>query len=143
MTARGAFFAWQDRPASHRQQLDLVYLAHFRTTFALSNGTHRSARPHQDLVDEGEETRTHRTARLLHETQLIARQKRRFKRTTGSEHAWPVASNLVAQNFTAAGPDRKWRENISYIWTAEGRLSLAVVLDSSPGPSWAGPRVTA
>ncbi|MCC4300363.1 DDE-type integrase/transposase/recombinase, partial [Aurantimonas coralicida] len=53
----------------------------------------------------------------------------RFKRTTDSEHAWPVAPNLVAQDFTAHGPDRKWGADISYIWTAEGWLYLAIVLD--------------
>jgi HTH-like domain len=108
---------------------DGVYLAHIRTAFALSNGTYGSPRMHRDLVDEGHEIGRHRTARLMRENQLIARQKRRFKRTTDSEHAWPVTPNLVAQDFTADGPDRKWAADISYIWTAEGWLYLAVVLD--------------
>ena len=59
------------------------------------------------LVDEGHEIGRHRTACLMRENQLIARQKRRLKRTTYSEHAWPVAPNLVAQDFAADGPDRK------------------------------------
>jgi putative transposase len=84
---------------------------------------------HRDLKDEGHKIGRHRTARLMRENQLIARQKRRFKRTTDSEHAWPVAPNLVAQDFTAGGPDRKWGADISYIWTAEGWLYLAIVLD--------------
>jgi putative transposase len=127
--SQSGFFAWQDRPACRRQQQDMVYLAHIRTAFALSNGTYGSPRMHRDLVDEGHEIGRHRTARLMRENQLIARQKRRFKRTTDSEHAWPVAPNLVAQDFTADGPDRKWGADISYIWTAEGWLYLAVVLD--------------
>jgi putative transposase len=106
--SQSGFFAWQDRPACRRQQQDMVYLAHIRTAFALSNGTYGSPRMHRDLVDEGHEIGRHRTARLMRENQLIARQKRRFKRTTDSEHAWPVAPNLVAQDFTADGPDRKW-----------------------------------
>ncbi len=127
--SQSGFFAWQDRPACRRQQQDMVYLAHIRTAFALSNGTYGSPRMHRDLVDEGHEIGRHRTARLMRENQLIARQKRRFKRTTDSEHAWPVAPNLVAQDFTAHGPDRKWGADISYIWTAEGWLYLAIVLD--------------
>lgn len=127
--SQSGFFAWQDRPACRRQQQDMVYLAHIRTAFALSNGTYGSPRMHRDLVDEGHEIGRHRTARLMGENRLIARQKRRFKRTTDSEHAWPVAPNLVAQDFTADGPDRKWGADISYIWTAEGWLYLAVVLD--------------
>lgn len=138
--SQSGFFAWQDRPACRRQQQDMVYLAHIRTAFSLSNGTYGSPRMHRDLVDEGHEIGRHRTGRLMRETQLIARQKRRFKRTTYSEHAWPVAPNLVAQDFTADGPDRKWGADISYIWTGEGWLYLAIVLDifsrpSPPGPS--------
>ncbi|WP_397294328.1 IS3 family transposase [Paracoccus yeei] len=127
--SQSGFFAWQERPACRRQQQDMVYLAHIRTAFALSNGTYGSPRMHRDLVDEGHEIGRHRTARLMRENQLIARQKRRFKRTTDCEHAWPVAPNLVAQDFTADGPDRKWGADISYIWTAEGWLYLAIVLD--------------
>ncbi len=80
--SQSGFFAWQDRPACRRQQQDMVYLAHIRTAFALSNGTYGSPRMHRDLVDEGHEIGRHRTARLMRENQLIARQKRRFKRTT-------------------------------------------------------------
>jgi putative transposase len=127
--SQSGFFAWQKRPACRRQQQDMVHLAYIRTAFALSNGTYGSPRIHRDLVDEGHEIGHHRTARLMGENQLIAPQKRRFKRTTDSEHAWPVAPNVVAQNFTADGPDRKWEADISCIWTAEGWLYLAVVLE--------------
>ena len=127
--SQSGFFAWQERPACRRQQQDMVYLAHIRTAYALSNGTYGSPRMQRDLVDEGHEIGRHRTARLMRQNQLIARQKRRFKRTTDSEHAWPVAPNLIAQDFAADGPDRKWGADISYIWTAEGWLYLAVVLD--------------
>ena len=58
-----------------------------------------------------------------------ARQKRRFKRTTDSEHAWPIAPNLLEQDFTATRPDEKWGADISYVWTREGWLYLAVVVD--------------
>ncbi|PTM95987.1 transposase, partial [Rhodovulum imhoffii] len=76
--SQSGFFAWQNRPACRRQQQDMVYLAHIRTAFALSNGTYGSPRMHRDLVDEGHEIGRHRTARLMRENQLIARQKRRF-----------------------------------------------------------------
>lgn len=83
--SQSGFFAWQERPACRRQQQDMVYLAHIRTAFALSKGTYDSPRMHRDLVDDGHEIGRHRTARLMRENQLIARQKRRFKRTTDSE----------------------------------------------------------
>ena len=68
---------------------------------------------------------------------LKARQKTRFKKTTDSDHGGPVAPNVLDQDFTADGPDEKWgvmrdacfQHDISYVWTAEGWLYLAIVLD--------------
>jgi putative transposase len=60
---------------------------------------------------------------------LSARRKRRFRRTTDSAHPFPVAPNLLGRDFTAAAPDRVWLADLTYIWTAEGWLYLAVVLD--------------
>lgn len=127
--SQSGFFAWRGRPACHRQRQDMIHLAHIRTAFALSNGTYGSPRMHRDLVDEGHQIERHRTARLMKEKRLVARQKRRFKRTTDSEHAWPIAPNHVVQDFSAEAPDRKWGADISYVWTAEGWLYLAVIID--------------
>jgi len=63
------------------------------------------------------------------ENGLKARQKRRFKRTTDSHHAFPIAPNLLEQDFSATRPNQKWNADISYVWTGEGWLYLAVVLD--------------
>src|SRR5258707_12203886 len=73
---------------------------------------------------------------------LRARQKRRFKRTTDSHHAWPVAPNLLDQDFAATGPDKKWGADISYVWTREGWLYLAVVIDLFALGSSAGQQAT-
>ena len=83
--SHSGFLAWQDRPACRRQQQDMVYLVHIRTAFALSIGTYGSPRMHRDLVDDGHEIGRHRAARLMRKNPLIARQKRRFKRTTEFE----------------------------------------------------------
>jgi putative transposase len=68
-------------------------------------------------------------ARLMRDNGLKALQKRRFKRTTDSQHANPVAPNLLEQDFTATGPNQKWGSDISYVWTAGGWLYLAIVVD--------------
>jgi putative transposase len=60
---------------------------------------------------------------------LQANQKRRFKKTTDSHHGGPVAANLLDQDFSCAGVDEKWGVDISYVWTAEGWLYLAIVRD--------------
>ncbi len=127
--SESGFFAWKGRPASQRQRDDMVYLAHIRTAFELSNRTYGSPRMHRELVDEGLPIGRRRTARLMRENGLAARQKRRFKRTTDSTHTWPIAPNLLDQDFAAEAPDKKWSADISYIWTAEGWLYLAVLID--------------
>src|SRR4051794_14163704 len=70
-----------------------------------------------------------RVARLMRGMGLWARRRRRFRRTTDSAHAFPVAPNLLGRDFTASAPDRVWLADLTYIWTAEGWLYLAVVLD--------------
>ena len=68
-------------------------------------------------------------ARLMKDNGLQARQKRRFKCTTDSQHGYPVYPNLLQQDFTATRPNEKWGVDISYVWTREGWLYLAVVID--------------
>jgi len=127
--SQSGYFAWKGRPACRRQHEDMVLLAHVRSAFALSNGTYGSPRMTRDLRDDGLHVGRRRTARLMRENGLQARQKRRFTRTTDSQHAWPVAPNLIDQDFRAERPDQKWGADISYVWTREGWLYLAVVID--------------
>ena len=63
--SESGFFAWQGRPASQRQRDDMIYLAHIRTAFELSNRTYGSPRMHRELVDEGLPIGRRRTARLM------------------------------------------------------------------------------
>jgi putative transposase len=127
--SQSGYFAWKGRPACRRQREDMVLLAHVRSAFTLSNGTYGSPRMTRELRDRGLAVGRRRTARLMRENGLKARQKRRFRRTTDSHHAWPVAPNLLDQDFAATRPDEKWGADISYIWTREGWLYLAVVID--------------
>lgn len=122
-------FAWKERPACRRQRDDMVLLAHVRSAFALSSGTYGSPRMTYELRDHGLAIGRRRVARLMRENGLRARQKRRFKRTTDSLHAFPIAPNLLDQDFTATGPNQKWGADISYVWTREGWLYLAVIID--------------
>jgi putative transposase len=127
--SQSGYFAWKGRPPCRRQHEDMVLLAHVRSAFALSNGTYGSPRMTRELQDSGLAVGRRRTASLMRENGLRARQKRRFKRATDSHHARPVAPNLLDQDFAAEGPDQKWGSDISYIWTRQGWLYLAVVID--------------
>jgi putative transposase len=94
--SQSGYFAWRGRLACRRQRDDMVLLAHVRSAFALSNATTcGSPRMTRELRDSGLRVGRRRTARLMRDNGLQARQKRRFKRTTDSQHAWPVAPNLL------------------------------------------------
>lgn len=123
------FYAWKRRGPSRRQLDDMVLLAHIRSQFAISHETYGSPRMHVELREDGVEVGRHRVARLMRENGLKALQKRRFKKTTDSAHGGPVAPNVLEQDFAAERPDQKWGADISYIWTAEGWLYLAIVVD--------------
>ncbi len=123
------YYAWKRRGPSRRQLDDMILLAHIRAHFRASNGTYGSPRMHVDLREEGLHIGRHRTARLMRDNGMKANQKRRFKNTTDSNHASPIAPNILDQDFACEQPDRKWGVDISYIWTLEGWLYLAIVLD--------------
>ena len=80
--SQSGYFAWRGRPACRRQREDMVLLAHLRSAFALSNGTYGSPRMTRELQDDGLKVGRRRTARLMRENGLRARQTRRFKCTT-------------------------------------------------------------
>src|ERR1700733_10359589 len=127
--SQSGYFAWRSRLACRRQHDDMVLLAHVWSAVAVSSGTYGSPRMTRELRDGGLMVGRRRIAHLMRDNGLRARQKRRFKRTTDSHHAWPVAPNLLDQDFTATGPDKKWGADISYVWTREGWLYLAVIID--------------
>ena len=112
--SQSGYFAWRSRPACQRQRDDLVLLAHVRSAFRESNGIYGSPRMTRELQDQGLPIGRRRTARLMRENGLKARQKCRFKRTTDSHHAFPVAPNLLEQDFSAERPNQKWAADISY-----------------------------
>ena len=108
---------------------DMVILAHIRAQFSASNESYGSPRMHAELREDGVKAGRHRIARLMRDNGLKARQRRRFRKTTDSDHGGPVAPNILDQDFSCDGPDQKWGVDISYIWTNEGWLYLAIVVD--------------
>ena len=65
----------------------------------------------------------------MRENWIVVGRTRKFKATTESDHTFNIAPNLLDRNFTADGPNQKWAGDISYIWTREEWLHLAVILD--------------
>jgi putative transposase len=82
-------------------------LTHVRSAFTLPNNTYGSPRMTRDLQDKGFAIGRRRTARLMRENHQQARHKRRFKRPTNSQHSWPLAPNIINQDFAEARLDEK------------------------------------
>ena len=121
--------AWRRRPPSRRQRDDMVLLAHIREQQCLSLGSYGRPRMTAELQELGLPVGERRVGRLMKENGICAVRTRKYKRTTDSDHAFNIAPNLLDQDFSATGPNQKWAGDISYIWTGEGWLYLAVIID--------------
>ncbi len=128
VTPRG-YRAWRNRPASRPQREDMVLLAHIREQHRLSLSSYGRPRMTEELKEIGLNVGHRRVGRLMRQNGISVVRTRKHKVTTDSNHKFDVAPNLLNRNFVADRPNQKWVVDISYIWTREGWLYLAVVLD--------------
>lgn len=128
--SRSGYYAWCRRGPSQRKRSDAQLRTRIGRIYEESRQRYGSPRVHAQLVREGLRTSRKRVARLMREGELVGRRKRRFRRTTDSNHAFPVAPNLVARAFDVAAPNQLWVADITYIPTGEGFLYLAAILDA-------------
>ena len=127
--SRSGFYAAHERPVAVRCQEDQQLAVHVAAAHTASRGRYGSPRVHRELQAQGHEVGRHRVARLMREQGLRAREKRRFQRTTDSQHGLPVAANILDRQFTVPTPNTAWVSDITYLWTREGWLYLVVILD--------------
>jgi transposase InsO family protein len=127
--SRSGYYAWRRRSESERSQANTKLLEAIRKVHHDSRGTYGSPRIYQELKKQDIPCSENRVARLMREDGLYATTKRRYKATTNSKHDFPVAPNLLGRDFSPAEPNRVWAGDITYIWTTEGWLYLAVVID--------------
>jgi len=121
--------AWRKRPASQRQREDLVLLAHIREQHRLSLQSYGRPRMTEELKELGLDVGHRRVGRLMRQNGVTVVRTQKYKVTTDSNHSFNIAPNLLNRNFSADRPNQKWVVDISYVWTREGWLYLAVVLD--------------
>jgi transposase InsO family protein len=128
--SRSGYYAWRDRPAS-AQSIRREQLAQkIRSVHEQNRRVYGSPRVCQALVAQGEKVSQNTVAKLMKQQQLRAKSRRKFlPRTTDSDHANPVAANVLDRQFTAQMPNQKWAVDITYIPTDQGWLYLAGVID--------------
>ena len=130
--SRSGFYAWRQRqsigPGPRQQRCherdEMVMLA-------FEAGKDRSGSPRLvlDLNDAGHSCDRKTVANSIMRQGLRAKAAKKFNVTTNSKHNLPVAENLLQQDFTATAPNQKWVGDITYLWTDEGWLYLATVID--------------
>ena len=107
----------------------MVFLAHIREHYRLSLETYGRPRMTEELKEEGFTIGQRRVGRLMRDNDIAVARTHKFKATTESAHNLTVAPNVLNRDFTASGPNQKWAGDITYIWTNEGWLYLAVIID--------------
>jgi putative transposase len=128
--SHGGFYEWRGRAASGRSQENARLTGLIRSSFLLSDRTYGSPRVWRDLAAQGERCGRHRVARLMRAASLRARPKRRRLPTDQAiriEHT--IAPNILDRRFRAEAPNKRWAADFTYLWTSEGWLYVAVVLD--------------
>jgi transposase InsO family protein len=123
------YYAWIGRPVAAHAGRDAELDVRVRAAHAGSKGRYGSPRVHAELRANGEHVGRKRIARLMKRAGLAGRRRRRFQATTDSKHAFPIAPNVLERDFTATEPNQAWVTDITFLWTQEGWLYLAVILD--------------
>jgi transposase InsO family protein len=128
--SRSGFYAWRSRPESKRSKHHRELVSEMRQIHADRDmKSYGSPRIHEELVARGKTCSENTVARLMRAHGLAARTRRKYKVTTDSAHSLPLAENVLNREFEQDAPDRVWLADITYIWTLEGWLYLAAVLD--------------
>jgi len=127
--SKSGYYKQFKKPRSQRDKDNDMLLGKIKYIFDDNKGRYGSPRIKKQLDKDGEACGKNRVARLMRKNNIKAKRVKKFKMTTDSKHNHPVAPNLLKQDFTATAINEKWVSDITYIYTQEGWLYLAVILD--------------
>ena len=123
------FYGWLKDPVGKRGRQDEALSEKIDKAFKESRETYGSRRIRRELKKLERGCTLKRVRRLMRKLGLCPKRRRRFRITTDSKHGFEVYANLLKRNFKVDGPDHVWVSDITYIWTDEGWLFLATVID--------------
>lgn len=123
------YYAWRSRPESAREVEDRRLAVEVRAIHRESRGTYGAPRIHAELRARGTACGKKRVARLMREAGVSGKAPRRRKRGEPAAPLAPVAENVLDRAFQPEAPNQAWAADITQVWTGEGWLYLAVVLD--------------
>jgi transposase InsO family protein len=127
--SRSRFYDYLQSLARSADPDEVALKARIRAIFKEHRGKYGSRRITKQLKNEDRQIGRYKVRHLMRELNLKARAPKRYKVTTDSRHSFPIAANLLVRKFDVAKPNTYWTTDITYVWTFEGWLYLAVVLD--------------
>lgn len=128
--SRSGYYAWNSHKKTASETRREALISAVKRSFEQSRHVYGYRKVREDLVQERKLDVCAETVRaLMRDAGLRSKVRRRFVVTTDSNHAHPIAENIVARDFTAAAPNEKWAADITYIRTLNGWLYLAAVMD--------------
>jgi putative transposase len=124
-----AYYEWVGEQEAAHARRDAELRERIQALFVQFKGRYGAPRIHSELAKEGARVSRKRVARLMRESGIRAKTARKYKATTDSNHALPIAPNLLKRRFDVAAPNTAWVSDITYLWTRQGWLYLAVIID--------------
>jgi transposase InsO family protein len=126
---RSGYYAWCKRKPGKYAKFNEALDEKIKAVFKKHLGRYGAKRITDELRDNGETCSKNRIARRMTYLELRAKARKKVKVTTDSKHHLPIAPNVLDRDFSANAPNQKWCGDISYVWTEEGWMYLAVVID--------------
>lgn len=124
-----AYYEWQQEQESPHARKDAELSSLVRGLFADFRGRYGAPRIQRELVKKGHRVSRKRVARLMRESGIRAKSARKYKATTDSNHRLPVAPNVLDRRFIVDSPNKVWASDITYLWTRQGWMYAAVIID--------------
>lgn len=128
--SRGGYYKFLSRKPGQRAVENQAIIEEIKYVYQESRGTYGSPRVHAELKNRGKKCSKKRVAKLMKREKIQAKMRKKWKKTTQSgKKVIEIAPNHLDQQFTVERPNKVWVSDISYVWTEEGWLYVAIVLD--------------
>ena len=124
-----AYYEWVGEQEAEHARRDAALRTRIQELFVEFQGRYGAPRIQSELAKEGERVSRKRVARLMRECGIRAKTARKYKATTDSNHSLPVAPNLLERRFDVDRPNAVWVSDITYLWTRQGWMYVAVIID--------------
>ena len=127
--SRSGYYKYEKRNHEEKKMREIPLINKVRTIQKRAKGSYGARRMSRELRNQGHNIGRHQAGSLMKKAGAEFRPRKKFRRTTDSRHNRPVAENLLNREFEVDQPDRVWCGDITYLWTMQGWLYLAVILD--------------